>query len=83
MQYQRNIKTARDVRNFVEQLGGVLVEAHVTKHWKVTALFEGRVVKTTLAISPSDHRTRIFEATRIRRMARGHYKECGWISLAG
>lgn len=83
MSWKRNFKSERDVREFIEQLGGELMSACRTKHWVVVANFGGRVIKTTLAVSPSDHKTRIFEATRVRRMARGHYEECGWISLVG
>lgn len=83
MSWKRNFRSERDVREFIEQLGGELISACKTKHWKVEARFGTRIVKTTLAITPSDTKTRMFEATRIKRMARGHYEECGWISLAG
>lgn len=46
----------RDIKKFIENIGGVVVQAVRTKHWHVTYTYHGHELKTIFPASPSDHR---------------------------
>jgi len=46
----------RDIKSFVARLGGHVLTIHVSRHYKVVALFGKKIIKFTHPKTPSDHR---------------------------
>lgn len=50
--------TQRDIKQFVNDLGGHVLSIHVSRHYKVIALFGKKIIKFVHPKSPSDYRGR-------------------------
>jgi hypothetical protein len=61
------VKKEREVRKFIEELGGVVISIVCNKHWKVRALFDNKQLTIVLSKSPSDHRALMNRKTEIRK----------------
>jgi len=46
----------RDIKNFVTKLGGHVLSIHVSRHYKVVALFGNKIIKFVHPKTPSDFR---------------------------
>jgi hypothetical protein len=61
------VKKEREVRKFIEELGGVVISIFCNKHWKVRALFDNKQLTIVLSKSPSDYRALMNRKTEIRK----------------
>jgi hypothetical protein len=60
------VKKEREVRKFVEELGGTVVSITCNRHWKIRATFEDKQLTIVLSKTPSDHRTLLNKRSEIR-----------------
>jgi hypothetical protein len=60
------LKREREVRKFVEELGGTVLSITCNKHWKIRAAFKDKQLTIVLSKTPSDHRTWLNKKSEIR-----------------
>jgi hypothetical protein len=65
------MKTAKEVTQYVESLGGRVKDIRRNKHWVVTAMFGDKSVWVTVSSSPSDRRAMENNRRWILRQVRG------------
>lgn len=62
--------TEREIRKFIEMLGGRVTSIKVGKHWKVQTVFQSTSLQLTFPLSESDWRALRNQESFIRRKLR-------------
>ena len=62
------MKTEREIRRFVEEMGGKVIRVAGTKHWKIDAEVDGVEISVVMSRSPSDQRAILNQRATFRRL---------------
>ena len=61
------MRREREIREYIEGLGGKIIEMRCNKHWRVKAEFDGATIDVVVSSSPSCRRGMLNNRAWIRR----------------